>query len=238
MGELMRPSPRRSALDHLVAVIRWIGVARIVGSACAVLAVAGAAFWLLRTTDPPPPAAATASLPDVTPPTLPAVAEPPSVPTTAGPSTTAGSATVVVHVAGAVVAPGVYELPAGSRVAAGLDAAGGPSADAVLDAINLAAPLADGQQVYVPHTGEASGPAPAAASPGASPATDSNPAPIDVNTASQQELESLPGIGPVTAAAIVRHREESGPFATVDDLLDVPGIGPARLASLAGLIRV
>ena len=229
MGELMRPQPRRSWGEHALAVARWIGVGRIVGGALAIVAVVGGAFWLLQPDDGPEAVGPT-SVEAVRPPTVSAVSDPPA---TEPPASTAPS-TVVVHVAGAVVAPGVYELAAGSRVADGLDAAGGAASDAVLDAVNLAAPLVDGAQVYVPHTGEASGPATAAPTGGVPTPTN----PIDINAATEEELESLPGIGPVTAGAIVRHREESGPFASVDGLMDVPGIGPARLASLQGLIRV
>ncbi len=229
MGELMRPQPRRSVGEHAVAVVRWVGVGRIVGSALAVLGVAAGAFWLLRSSEPQAAQGAATTVVEASPPTVPPMAE---APITEVPPTTAASH-VVVHVAGAVAVPGVYELAAGARVADGIAAAGGAGADAVLDAVNLAAPLLDGQQVYVPHAGEATGPAPAAG-----PATAASAAPIDLNAATEEELESLPGIGPVTAAAIVRHREEAGPYATVEALLDVPGIGPARLASLDGLIRV
>jgi competence protein ComEA len=120
-------------------------------------------------------------------------------------------------------------------VADAVGAAGGAAPDAVLDAVNLAAPLADGQQIYVPHAGETSGPAPPV---GASPPAGAAAGPLDLNTATEDELLALPGVGPVLAAAIVRHREEAGPFTSVDGLLDVSGIGPARLESLRELVRV
>jgi competence protein ComEA len=238
MGELMRPAPRRSLPEHVVALARWIGVGRIVAVAVSVVAVGAGSFWLLRSPDAgagasgasTPPVSATIGAPAAGP----EATEATEVTATSPPTSTA-PAPVVVHVAGAVVSAGVYRLPGGSRIGEAVDAAGGPAADAVLDAVNLAALLVDGQQIYVPHTGEAAGPAP----PQASGATSTVAAqPIDLNAATEEELLALPGVGPVTAAAIVRHRDESGPFTSVDQLLDVPGIGPARLASLAGLVRV
>ena len=162
--------------------------------------------------------------------------------TPAPPVTPDAPGTVVVHVAGAVVTPGVYDLPAAARVTDAIDAAGGARADADLDRINLAARLADGGRVYVPRPGE---PIPAAtgtgsgAGPGA-PGGDGPAAggPIDLNTAGATALESLPGIGPTTAAAILAHRDAHGPFASVDDLLEVTGIGPAKLAGLRDLVAV
>lgn len=130
---------------------------------------------------------------------------------------------VVAHAAGAVVKPGLYELPAYSRVADLIAAAGGPSSEADLNQLNLAAPLADGTRVYVPVEGEA----PLALEPGI------DLGPLNLNTATQIQLETLIGVGPSTAAAIIEWREQFGPFASVEDLLEVPGIGPAKLARLA-----
>jgi competence protein ComEA len=152
-------------------------------------------------------------------------------------------AEVHVHVAGAVRVSGLYRLPPGARVADAVDAAGGLLADAAADRINLAALVADGEQVYVPRTGEPERPAVAG---GASPAGGGGNAPgratadpaalLDVNTATPEQLEALPGIGPSIAAAIVRHRDGIGPFSTVDDLADVPGIGPAKLDAIRELV--
>jgi len=143
---------------------------------------------------------------------------------------------VVVHVVGAVAAPGVQRLPAGARVVDAIDAAGGAAPDADLARVNLAAPLVDGQQVVVLRPGELP-PVPAAATAGAAgsgggavPGAPS--APIDINTATAAQLEDLPGVGPATAEAIIAHREQVGPFASVDDLLDVRGIGEAKLEQL------
>lgn len=139
-----------------------------------------------------------------------------------------------VYVSGAVRQPDVYTLPPGSIVKDGLAAAGGPAPDADLDHINLAQPLSDGQQVIVPRRGEA-------LSPTAASATVSSNAVnglININTASAQELEALPGIGPALAQSIVSYRNEHGPFQAVEDLKNVPGIGEARFERLKGLITV
>ena len=143
-------------------------------------------------------------------------------------------ALLVVDVAGAVASPGVYELRSPARVIDAVTIAGGPIADADLDGLNLAAPLADGQRVYVPHAGEvdpATVPAGGLSVPTES-VGDRTRGPVNVNTATAAELESLPGVGPATAAAIVDDRTRNGPFASVDDLERVPGIGPAKLAAL------
>ena len=155
---------------------------------------------------------------------------------TAGPGSTVPSTEVVVHVVGAVLAPGVQRLPTGSRVIDAVEAAGGAAPDADLSRVNLAAVLADGQQVVVLRPGEApptaagAGPADPGAADGAGGEGDG--APVDINRASAAELEELPGVGPATAEAIIAHRDQHGPFASVDDLLDVRGIGEAKLEQL------
>ncbi len=138
---------------------------------------------------------------------------------------------VVVHVAGAVAKPGVQRMKAGARVVDAVDAAGGASPEADLSRINLAAVLDDGQQVYVPKAGEAGGGAVAAAGGDGGSAGDAA-GPVHLNTATAAELEALPGIGPSLAAVIVSYRSEHGPFGSVDDLLDVRGIGQAKLDAL------
>jgi competence protein ComEA len=148
------------------------------------------------------------------------------------------TATVVVHVVGAVVAPGVWEVPANGRVRDAVDAAGGARPDADLDRINLASPVIDGSRLYVPVRGEDAPPAVVgsvtAPAPGSAPdaPTGSGGAPISLNAASVAELESLPGVGPATAAAIVDHRTRNGPFMSVEGLLEVRGIGTAKLDGL------
>lgn len=148
---------------------------------------------------------------------------------------------LMVHVAGAVKNPGVYPLAAGSRVVDALQAAGGRRDDAREDLLNLAAALADGDKVYVPSSrdlaagGSGSTPGqPAPAVPGWPPA----PGKVDLNRADQAALDALPGVGPSLASAIVRYRQEHGPFRSVDDLEKVPGIGPSKLASLRDLVVV
>lgn len=144
---------------------------------------------------------------------------------------------VVVHVAGAVARPGVYRLAGKSRLADAIDAAGGLAADAEPDGVNLAAPLTDGERVYLPRRGEvASGGI--ATAPAGSSATGTPAGPLDLNTATAADLEELPGIGPATAAAIVEHRQQQGRFRSVDDLLEVRGIGEAKLAALRPRVRV
>ena len=150
-------------------------------------------------------------------------------------------ARLVVHAAGAVGRPGVYELPAGARVADLVEAAGGLAADADTDRVNLAEPVADGGRVFVPRRGEDPPPVVGGATPsggahggsGAGLGGGATPSgPIRLNEATEAELEELPGIGPATAAAIVAHRQTNGPFRTVDELLDVRGIGPAKLEQI------
>jgi competence protein ComEA len=149
-------------------------------------------------------------------------------------SSTTIATDVVVHVAGAVTKPGVQRLKAGSRVVDAVDAAGGAVPEADLGRINLAAVLEDGQQVYVPKVGESGGGAVAAGGGSSGGADDAagTGAPVHLNTATESELEALPGIGPALAAAIVAYRTEHGPFSSVDDLLEVRGIGQAKLEAL------
>jgi competence protein ComEA len=138
---------------------------------------------------------------------------------------------VVVDVAGAVRHSGLYRLRSGSRIDDAIEAAGGPTGKAQLDSVNLAAPVADGEQIVVPGRGVA---AVAAASPAA--AGSSPSAPLDLNSATLEELENLPGIGPVTAQKILDYRQQHGAFHAVAELEGVPGIGPAHMAQLKGLV--
>lgn len=134
---------------------------------------------------------------------------------------------VVIDVAGAVRRPGLYRLPQGSRVADAVTRAGGLTRHADSTLVNLAAPLADGEQVLVSAQG---GGAPAVAAGSGAPS-----APVHLNSAGLEELDGLPGVGPVTAQKIVAYREQHGPFTSLDGLDAIPGIGPARIASLKGL---
>jgi competence protein ComEA len=137
---------------------------------------------------------------------------------------------LVVDVAGAVRRPGLYRLRSGSRIDDAIAAAGGSTAKAQLDSVNLAAPVADGEQVVVPGRGAA------AAAPGAPAAGSAPSAPLDLNSATLEQLEALPGIGPVTAQKILDYRQAHGAFHSVAELQGVPGIGPAHMAQLKGLV--
>ncbi|HET6846284.1 MAG TPA: ComEA family DNA-binding protein [Anaerolineales bacterium] len=147
-----------------------------------------------------------------------------------------------VHVIGAVLRPGLYIFAEGSRVQDAITAAGGLTSDAQIEGINLAAKLEDGQQLDIP----SGGPGAAAAAPTAAfrvlPSSEPTAAPsgdmIDINTASAEELATLPGIGPTTAQRIVDYRTEHGPFGRIEDLMNVAGIGPATFDNIRALIRV
>ena len=139
---------------------------------------------------------------------------------------------VVVDVVGAVRRPGLYRLREGTRIADAVARAGGTTRRAELAQVNLAAPLADGEQVVVPERGAAG-----AAAAGTPAASGSAPgAPVDLNSASPEQLDTLPGIGPATAAKIIAFRQEHGAFHSLAELDAVPGIGPARLEQLKGLV--
>ena len=139
---------------------------------------------------------------------------------------------ITVHVAGAVMSPGLYRLKEGSRVADALSKAGGASPDALLDDLNLAGKLADGQKVMVPR-------AVAQVSPGAGQAgTAPSGQLVNLNTATPEQLDTLPGVGPAMATKIVEYRQKNGPFSAVDQLDDVSGIGPAKLDALRDLVTI
>ncbi len=141
---------------------------------------------------------------------------------------------LVVDVAGAVRRPGLVRVPEGSRVADAVARAGGFARAAYLDGVNLAAPVADGQQVLVPARAAAGGGAGGAAAGGA---TGSVPVgPVSLSSASAEQLDALPGIGPVTAQKILDYRAAHGAFRSVDELDAIPGIGPARIDELRGLV--
>lgn len=149
------------------------------------------------------------------------------------------SGRIWVHVVGAVMTPGVYALPSGSRVQDAIQAAGGLAPNADAQALNLAQPLQDGQRLWVPRKGE---PTPTRLpSPTAQTRTPSSPQAIprlNLNTATAEELETLPGIGPVLAQRIITYREENGPFRSVEELINVQGIGPVLLERLRPYLYV
>jgi competence protein ComEA len=151
----------------------------------------------------------------------------------AQPKSISASTELVVQVVGAVRRPGLYRLPAGSRVADAVRRAGGASRRADTELINLAAPLSDGIQVIVPRRGAGGS---AGASSGAAAAGGQPAGPVHLNSATLEDLEALPGVGPVTAQKILDYRQEHGPFGSVDELDAVPGIGPAHMAQLRDLV--
>lgn len=196
----------RHRIDDLLYE-RPLTPARLVAGAAVLLVAAGLLLALWWPGGPADPAR------------LPFVTVPPEPPGTVP----AAPAEVVVHVAGAVARPGLYVRPDGDRVADAITAAGGVLDDARPDLLNLAAPLRDGTRIWVPSTDRE-------VDPGIG-LDDAGPPPVvDVNRADVDELQVLPGVGPSLAAAIVRHRDRMGAFATVEDLLLVPGIGPSTLA--------
>jgi len=159
-------------------------------------------------------------------------------PPAAAPTETAAAAptAVVVDVVGAVRRPGLYRLSQGARIADAVSRAGGPTPKADLALINLAAPLADGEQVVVPRRGTAVLGAPAGSAGASSPGSAPSGGPVHLSTATLEQLDSLPGIGPVTAQKILDYRQQHGAFTSVDELDAVPGIGPARLDQLKDLV--
>ena len=227
--------PRRLAIAPRAAVVA--------GSVLLVLAVVLALRAVLTSTaaggESAPAAAGTT-----------AAARPSAAVSTAGPRAgtatapggpSAGAGSVVVHVTGAVIRPGVVTLGEGSRVNDAIGAAGGVSPDADTQQLNLARVLTDGEQIRVPRIGEVlPDPAPqpgAAVTPGTGtalgkPGAGSASGTVNINTASASDLEKLPGIGPALAQRIVEYRDSHGPFASVDALTDVPGIGKAKLEAL------
>jgi competence protein ComEA len=199
---------------ELLATPSTASPAQIAVAVAGVIAIAVVAWLLLREPTGPP---VESSLPRAKPAT-----------------TTTLPDEVVVHAAGAVAHPGLYRLVRGARVDDLLRAAGGAAPDADLDRVNLAAPVADGSRVYVARVGE---PVPAA-SAGASGDGSEDSGPVDLNTATLEQLDDLPGVGPATAKAIIDERTRRGRFGSVDDLLNVRGIGPAKLDAIRDLVTV
>lgn len=219
--DLLRPEPERdwrARVGDFRAVLPLSTAGLVAASAGAVLAIAlgAVAFHLLRS---PPPAEL--SLPRATP------------NDTVSPTTVPGP--VIVYVAGAVVRPGVYPVATGARVGDAVGAAGGTTPDADLDTLNLASKLADGDRVFVPHKGQ---PPPAVIGPGSGGDSSTPSGPVNLNTASAEQLETLSGVGPATSQAIITWRQQHGGFRSVQDLLQVRGIGPAKLEALRDQVTV
>jgi competence protein ComEA len=229
------PSGRGPSIrDRLSALTRGelIGLASV-----ALITIAGASFWYVRSL---PRAVAV----DVTAPASPVFSVASSSPgTTASgqpalsPSASSSPASVIVDVAGWVRHPGVVTLEQGDRVIDAIKAAGGPRKGADLTTLNLAALVVDGSQILVSKEGESSSTG-ATAGSGTGTTSGSSGGPININTATESELETLPGVGPVLGAAIITYRTNNGPFTTVDELDNVSGIGPVTLAQLKPLVTV
>ncbi|MDO9557152.1 MAG: helix-hairpin-helix domain-containing protein [Coriobacteriia bacterium] len=213
-------------LDDLLDRAGLTGVKAKAVKVAAAIAVAATGFALLRGGSAPAVEFTSSGVDDV------AITE-------SSDSTTTQSAVVVVHVAGAVRAPGVYELEAGARVDDAIRAAGGALGSGKVDALNLARILIDGEQVYVPTEDEV---AQGVAGPGSAVGVVGSAAGrgglVDINTATVADLDALPGIGPSTAQKIVDDRTVNGPFMTIDDLMRVSGIGVAKVESLRDLVTV
>lgn len=250
MTDLLQPQAPLSWRDHLAAWRGRLTPARVAAATAAAALAVVAAWLLLRPVAAPAPlvlpradgadSAATGPSRGTAP--APQASGAQATPGTTSPGGAAGSAVyVTVHAAGAVNRPGVYALSDGARVADVVTAAGGLATDADMDRLNLAARVSDGERVYVPRKGEESPPTPVTGGatngsgttkPGAAPA-----GPIDLNTATVEQLDTLPGVGPSTSAAIITYRDRNGRFRAVDELLDVPGIGPAKLEAIRPLVR-
>lgn len=224
---------RRLAVPSPGALADRLGVSpvTVVVGVVAVAAAAIGGWWALRTPAGPDPA-------EILP-----MAGSVEIPVPS-PSPMPDPGRIVVDVVGAVARPGLHELPAASRVADAVEAAGGLTAEADRMRLNLAEPLSDGSRLWVPAVGESAGPEVVSVTAGAGGGGRAVAgggragALLNVNTADAAALEELPGIGPALAAAIVEHRRQSGPFTTVDELVEVSGIGPAKLEQIRPLATV
>ena len=215
---------------RLRQLVQWWGIGRIVTTAGGVLCMAMGAWWVLRVPPPPPESTIVFATTSVV---------------SSGGSNNSGVAAnpafIRVHVAGEVSRPGVYQLPGTARVVDAVDAAGGPTTHADVDVINLAAALFDTAQIFVPRRGSvgarASIPRPlpgvnAPPSPNANTPDGASNTQVNINTASMADLDTLSGVGPSTAKAIIDYRTKNGPFGSIEDLLNVRGIGPAKLDAM------
>lgn len=220
-------------LGRLRQWVAFIGPQRIVAGCCMAVLLAGIAWFVLK----PSPVPIDAYVPRVT--------------TVSATSTPMSPAIITVHVAGAVNSPGVYRLPSSARVVDAVTSAGGALRSADLESINLAQTITDTEQIYIPIK-KVSRPrvttAPRLRPQRTSPTTTSRTSDgsagsqptrlINLNTATTSELDSLTGVGPSTAKAIIAYRTKKGSFSKVEDLLNVPGIGPAKLAALRDQVTV
>jgi competence protein ComEA len=225
----------------LIDFIHWIGFSRILASAFGVVVMVVGVWWVVRVPPPPPEA----SIPFATT----SVASNLIASNTGETSALPSSVNIMVYVSGEVVKPGVYVLLATARVIDALQAAGGATSTADLVVVNLAAPLVDAAQVFIPRMGSTPRvtlPRPHAGinlpitggSGSAGGGATSTAGIVDINSATLFDLDALPGVGPSTAQAIIDYRTANGPYASVDDLLNVRGIGPSKLAAMRARVRV
>ncbi len=251
-GSSIDSLPRGGPAEDRVPWLARLDPARVGAGLIVVAVVIGGGWWLTGRGS----GAATIELPmtsvvDAATTTAPGNGTPAAAgPDATGPDATGPDATglqaapafLVVHVAGSVVTPGLVELAADARVADAINAAGGLAPTADSDRLNLAEPLVDGQRIFVPAVGQE--PPPAVPLSGGTTSSGGRPGGagpvprVSLNSATAEELDALPGVGPSTAAAIVAYRDQNGPFTSVDDLLDVRGIGPAKLEGLVDLVQV
>ena len=231
-----------SALIKVQATIKWFGLSRLIGSVLSLIAVALAGWWLLRVPPPPPedsiPIASTATTLSF------AVSSPQKIELDTKLFRELATE-LTVHIAGAVKTPGVYQLQVGARINDGVVAAGGATAQADLDSVNLAMLLSEGEQIYIPKRNDKPHIIVQPRFTSSSNLNSSNSATnnelqisININTATAIELERLAGVGPSTAKAIIEFRQKNGGFKTVEDLLNVRGIGPAKLSEILPQARV
>ena len=218
--------------QRLIEQIQWFGYRRVISTAVAVAVIAFGAWWVVRV--PPAPVEATISF------TATSLDDGVTVSSQLEVNSSLG---IVVHVAGEVKNPGVYTLSSSARMIDAVLAAGGATARADLEVINLATPLMDSSQIYVPAKGVAERPVFARPQPGMN-GVQSTQGPsgsggvVNINRASVTELDALPGVGPSTAQAIVDYRTTNGPFSSPEDLLNVKGIGPAKFEAMRKLVGV
>lgn len=219
-NEVQRPAPRATGL---AAWVQWYGLGRVVTVCTVVCAVVAGGWWLLRPTPLPVetriPIAATREGS--------ASAGHAAGVATTHTSTTFSTTAIVVDIVGAVHSPGLYHLIDGSRVDDLVRLAGGVTAEADLEHLNLARRVADGEQIVIPRRGDpvVSTEAPASF-------------PVHVNSATVDDLDRLPGVGPATAAAIVAYRTQHGPFTSLDQLAQVRGIGAAKLDAIRPMVAL
>lgn len=214
MTDIIVESGMRRRLEDLVGRRREV---RVVALLLVVVALVATGLWMRKA----PPAIAP-----------PATSGGAFMPEVATPEPTAGA--TVVHVGGAVEHPGIFELEPGARVADALELAE-PRRNADLNALNLAEPVADGAKIDVPRRGEVAAPATTT-----SPTTGVSPGPalVNVNTADEALLDTIPEVGPATAQAILEYREQIGSFESVEQLIEVSGIGPATLEAMRPFVTV